>query len=153
MAKLSDLLRQQTQMNLPNDSPLQPSVATAGNTANDTATNTANKRVENTTSTAVSTKTPTNVSAPKRQGGVKISFDSLEYFNNVLSEKNNKFSTKPVYIREEYAALLSKLSSMSGLSMKVILDNVLEPILSKGGEFSIGEHIISMMKDDIKNQF
>lgn len=133
MAKLSDLLRQQTAMNLPNDAPLQATTPTAPKV------------------------TPTVVApapiAQKPLSGGKIAFDSLEYFNNVLSEKNNKFVTKPVYIREDYAVLLSKLSSMSGLSMKVILDNILEPILSKGGEFSIGEHIVSMMKNDIKNQF
>ena len=133
MAKLSDLLRQQTAMNLPNDAPLQATTPTAPKV------------------------TPTVVApapiAQKPLSGGKIAFDSLEYFNNVVSEKNNKFVTKPVYIREDYAALLSKLSSMSGLSMKVILDNILEPILSKGGEFSISEHIVSMMKNDIKNQF
>ena len=133
MAKLSDLLRQQTAMNLPNDAPLQ---ATAPTTPKVTPTAVAPAPI-----------------AQKPLSGGKIAFDSLEYFNNVVSEKNNKFVTKPVYIREDYAALLSKLSSMSGLSMKVILDNILEPILSKGGEFSISEHIVSMMKNDIKNQF
>ena len=138
MAKLIDQLKKHS-FQLPDDAPLQTAAQT-------------------TTQTPATKESGVVVPVPK-ESVIKvvnpgtIVFDSREYFNSLLQPKASSFTTKQVYIREEYAAVLNKLSAMSGVSMKIILDNILEPMLSKGGEYSISEHIITMMKNDIKNQF
>ena len=138
MAKLIDQLKKHS-FQLPDDAPLQTTAPIESRVVVKVPTETA---VKATTEAVVKTIDPST-----------IVFDSREYFNSLLQPKTSSFTTKQVYIREEYAAVLNKLSAMSGVSMKIILDNILEPMLSKGGEYSISEHIVTMMKNDIKNQF